>query len=515
MANQFLKHYRLVISTLSPIHIGCGEDYEPTNYVVHDHCLYPLYDHALTHAFADRVKREDLERAVSGQPDLRRLQQLYSQQPDLPFLADRFVPMTEKASTHHKNWVTSSGQNCVIERTIYNSATGYPIFPGTSLKGSIRTAILNVLAEQNKTVPYPERSQDLEKNLLGGSFETDPLRHLKVGDADFQDIMENNSAHIMTRHSRHRKDGTTTSIRDISQNLVECATPFMSRCFVADVTESTEWKFNVTTACNQYYFGKVLIEQIEILDAMGLSWWADQFKNSIADAIGKNSGFLLRIGKNCGADTLSIKKFMRLRTKHNTELPLSTTLCGAENNFLPFGWLFVEILSDNMELPSIPLVEELNIVRDKLFPQGGKIQRKDFLSKRKEVEKRLSIEKEKREQETEVKRIAEEQRQAEAAREADEKKAQAARRTAMTPNQQKIEDFRTQISKAPIAQPISGKLWQDANKLVADAEKGEWTPDEKEELNQVCREELPGKLIKDAAKKLKELRIRLDKLMAG
>ncbi|CAK0751743.1 CRISPR-associated protein Csm5 [Gammaproteobacteria bacterium] len=517
MVNQFLKHYRLVISTLSPIHIGCGEDYEPTNYVVHDRCLYPLYDHALTNAFADRVKREDLARAVSGQPDLRKLQQLYNQQSDLPFLADRFVPMTEQASTRHKQWATSTGQNCVIERTIYNPATGYPILPGTSLKGAIRTAILNVKADQDKMIPIPYsgKPKELETRLLGGSFETDPMRHLKIGDADFQDIMGNDSAYIMTRHSRHRKDGTTTSTGDASQNLVECATPFMPRCFVADVTESAEWKFNVTMECNQYYFRKVFMEQIKILNAMGLSWWGDQFKSHIADAIGKNSGFLLQVGKNCGADTLSIKKFMKLRTKHNTALPLSTTLCGIENNFLsPFGWLFVEILPDNFELPLIPLVEELNNARSKLFPKDGKVRMTNFVSNKKEVGKRLAIEKENREHEAEAKRIAEEQRQAKTAREAAEKAVREARLTAMTPNQRKIEDLRMQIVQSPIPQPISGKLWQDANKLVANAEKGEWMPDEKAELNQVCREELPGKL-KDAAKKLKELHARLGKLMVG
>lgn len=38
--NEFMKRYELVISTLSPVHIGCGEDYEPTNYVMDGGCLY-------------------------------------------------------------------------------------------------------------------------------------------------------------------------------------------------------------------------------------------------------------------------------------------------------------------------------------------------------------------------------------------------------------------------------------------------------------------------------------------
>ncbi len=34
--NTFLKTYRLALTPLSPIHIGCGEDFEPTNYLIDD-----------------------------------------------------------------------------------------------------------------------------------------------------------------------------------------------------------------------------------------------------------------------------------------------------------------------------------------------------------------------------------------------------------------------------------------------------------------------------------------------
>ena len=37
---KFLESCRLLISTLSPVHIGCGEDYDPTNYVIENHTLY-------------------------------------------------------------------------------------------------------------------------------------------------------------------------------------------------------------------------------------------------------------------------------------------------------------------------------------------------------------------------------------------------------------------------------------------------------------------------------------------
>ena len=36
----FFEHISLALTPLTPIHIGCGEDFEPTNYVIDDGLLY-------------------------------------------------------------------------------------------------------------------------------------------------------------------------------------------------------------------------------------------------------------------------------------------------------------------------------------------------------------------------------------------------------------------------------------------------------------------------------------------
>ena len=38
--SPFLTTHRLHLTPLSPLHIGCGEDFEPTNYVIEDSLLY-------------------------------------------------------------------------------------------------------------------------------------------------------------------------------------------------------------------------------------------------------------------------------------------------------------------------------------------------------------------------------------------------------------------------------------------------------------------------------------------
>ena len=61
---NFLREHRLRITTLSPVHIGCGEDYIPTNYVI-DPEANALYAFDSASALPDDAK-EQLMALVKG-----------------------------------------------------------------------------------------------------------------------------------------------------------------------------------------------------------------------------------------------------------------------------------------------------------------------------------------------------------------------------------------------------------------------------------------------------------------
>lgn len=72
--HSFLDSYDLTISTLSPVHVGCGEDYEPTNYVMQDDCLYHFDLTAAVNVFDERDVAE-LNNINLERDSLLRLQQ--------------------------------------------------------------------------------------------------------------------------------------------------------------------------------------------------------------------------------------------------------------------------------------------------------------------------------------------------------------------------------------------------------------------------------------------------------
>ena len=49
-----LKTFKLKITTLSPVHIGNGEEYEPTNYVIRDDILYSFNEHVVIEKLYER-----------------------------------------------------------------------------------------------------------------------------------------------------------------------------------------------------------------------------------------------------------------------------------------------------------------------------------------------------------------------------------------------------------------------------------------------------------------------------
>ena len=69
----FLSNYRLVISTLSPVHIGCGQDYEPTNYVIEESVLY-FFDPAEALTQDPESRNELLEIVKNNKKGIKEIQ---------------------------------------------------------------------------------------------------------------------------------------------------------------------------------------------------------------------------------------------------------------------------------------------------------------------------------------------------------------------------------------------------------------------------------------------------------
>ena len=193
MTPDFLSCCRLDLTPLSPIHIGSGEDMDPTGYVLDGDALYEFSPSTLA-ALLDEADRNRLLGLVAGTQGERALTAvrtfLFERRDGLVAQASRAMRAAPGVRELYEQRIGTVAQTetkainkLEIERTFSHPDTRTPILPGSSLKGAIRTALLD-RKNDGRDREDRERSRDLQQRLFGyDRFETDPMRLVHVEDA--------------------------------------------------------------------------------------------------------------------------------------------------------------------------------------------------------------------------------------------------------------------------------------------------------------------------------------------
>ena len=226
------KVYHCTLHTLSPVHIGCGQEYDPMNSRI-DPVAQKLISYNpldLVNSLDDKSRGTFKELCLrTGRPDVI-LMELYrfaaardvaGRQIPIPAnLAKRYSELVlQYKERSYGNKPSEDFNRFRIERQAFSSLDNAAYIPGSSLKGAFRTAFLEIQARKNKVSDYfkkahpnlvqeskennssyhdslsklniPQRelnkkfsvaAKQMEENLLNGSFETDPFRLVKVSD---------------------------------------------------------------------------------------------------------------------------------------------------------------------------------------------------------------------------------------------------------------------------------------------------------------------------------------------
>jgi CRISPR-associated protein Csm5 len=219
--NRFSDIVPLVLTPLTPIHIGCGEDFEPTNYVIDEGVLYPFEATELPLDEADRR----LLMQSANQPGLEAIlavQQFFHDRRDkCRAVSPHAIPVATGAADLYEDRIgrvvqsEGAGRGVAnelgIERTAHRAYSGRPYLPGSSLKGSARTGWLNEVDQVPRGHRDPanrpaENANMLEQEILGGCFASDPFRLIEFADAAGADL-RSRVVFAVDRRKRLRPDG--------------------------------------------------------------------------------------------------------------------------------------------------------------------------------------------------------------------------------------------------------------------------------------------------------------------
>ena len=451
-----IRQHTLKFIPLSPVHIGCGETYEPTNYVIDDDALYEFDPHTGSQNLAPN-ERQRLLNIANGRPDqnmIKAIQSFFHQNREAFMLdAKKFVPVQSGVIALYNERIGKTAQNeeggrqilnkLEIERTSFVPGNRNPYFPGSSIKGAIRTALLDRI--NNKQAKPDLKNQELQQHLFKYSIRElhkDPMRLVSIADAQGCGTQELPSSRICFAVNRKKHpvqvDGKTIQSKAEQKGLyqlLECIPGFSDYLLNGSINFQTNldgyedqlpdkdlhWDIrDIVEACNRFYL-PLLEKEMNLLAERNYldRYWHDQMDTLLKERNLRQASdcFLLRLGRHSGAEAMTIAGRRNIKiTQGQKEKPtyekesktvwLASPEKDSKQDLLPFGWVLVEVDAAND-----PISGSLTINNPALESWNAKTKNK-IVQLRIEHEKRIAVQREQAEAERR-KQLEEENRQRE------------------------------------------------------------------------------------------------------
>ena len=365
-----MKSYRLKLTAISPLHIGTGNDYEPTNFVIDNGYLYEFDEIVFYNKLDDRTKQMFLQAVESKAFDslfaIHRIIKLNKQKAIESSISK--VKVTKGIEYDYQKKVGKAVQNeggrrvqpskvfnrFQIARIIRQPNSGAPYIPGSSLKGALSTA-------------YQEGYYKKSPALWRESFEK-PLdnifKNLMV--ADTKVIKTQAKIGYVLNKERFEEEplGPSNKIE-----IIEPGSVFETTIKIRDYKVPHEVDFNFLKEwCDRHYLS--LFQQSfkpyttfrgQKIDDFTNEYYPEDFYEYYKDFTPKKNQFVVRVGKHSGARAVTIDGMREIRVKisgggprrkpnkwETLDQETTTWMFGEresnDKDLLPLGWVLCEVV---------------------------------------------------------------------------------------------------------------------------------------------------------------------------
>lgn len=485
---SFFEHQQWLVSTLAPVHLGTGQDYESTSYVIADGVMYAFSDSALFKALKPNHFKQISDAADRGDRGLVAIQKLLREQKDeLKQHSEQLIAIGAGVERFYDKRMNEEGKNfnqMLLPKTAAEMYSGRPFIPGSAIKGAIRTALMNKKVRENPRLKLDSRDKAqliLKKVHEFTKVNDDPFKTIKVADATGATPTLHKK--IVLVNSQHWDDAK--KYKSARPALLESIAAGQINAFLTDLRLwPAEKGKRVVQSCvdlvkqvNDYYLKQLKDELARNSDA---GYYGASYSKALQDllqdqqfanAISTGQAMLLRLGKFSGAVSKTLDEVRSIKIKGQKghpdkykSLPNEQRLvASSENgsgNCEPLGW--VVLTQKDFELKA------LNTFAKAIYDQDEQLQRLASVAKELEKNRRAQLEK------------AEAKAQADAAEAAaDAEKAQQL--AAMSAAELSIHQLLERKSRGEGKGAGAGHLlWTDLKKAVADS--SNWQDAEKRAL---------------------------------
>lgn len=423
-----LKTHYLKITTLSPLHIGTGEVYEPTNFVIDGGRLYEFDEQLFFHAL-DEMDRKAF---VNKLGDWMQIIGYYREKKsDAIALAHFSCPVSARVAERYGAFLNKDGSRNKnqfhIEKVFKNPNSHRPVIPGSSIKGMFDT-VLGI---------YPPVEKDNAKR---------------------QDLIVSDAAMI--------EGGTTVAYsyrmhKDPSKD---------AKSQIPVIVESVDEGSSFVCSVKSRFSFDELKEYMARYHRERKDSWFEADANSFVARIGKFSGkpYMVADGKN---------------VKNSYGKPVATHTVH-EQDARPFGWIRIELISEE----AYDTLREVSLSRDAESRKETKARQKDAREKiaaLQQARAQEALEK------AEEKRLRAEKKAKEEAEAAASAKAEAERLASLSPVDQLIDEHKVDLAilinkmKAGEIDDLDAIKIELAEKIKAELQKepAKWEKAKKKALN--------------------------------
>lgn len=356
----YKKIYNIRLHILSPVHIGCDQSYSPINFVIDaDKGILTEFD---LWDFIDSLheKEWDKLREISEKSSpisLVHLYRFYAERKDrvkgktIPIpteLAERYREVIEQSKNEQD--MLKGFNEFEIPKTFYNLYSGLPIIPGTSIKGSIRTAYVGGLLKEKGNIENYRRQKytEIEEDLLQGKIKTDPFKLLKVSDFEPEDKIETEIIFQLNVRKLNNISRETLSvpIEVIPKNNVFKGTISIEKPLPPSGIKRELELMDILSKTHDHYKG-IFNREIDLgFSLPEISNFKENFKKKYS---------LLRIGKHSGAEAVTWEGLRQIKVRTRKEVktmesPTTIWLASKQKKpsnlkqTIPFGWTVLEVL---------------------------------------------------------------------------------------------------------------------------------------------------------------------------
>ncbi len=357
---------KFYIRTISPIHIGCDEIYEPTGFVLDENArqmilLDPL---SFISQLEDADKVEFSRICARGTVDS--ILELYNFMQGKT-AEGRMVDVCHDFLDHYKQTLSiplknirkiqQNLNNFAIPRTAFRSVDQRPYIPGSSIKGALRTAYLNLI-EHEKELSKKRKERNakiLEQRLMEYSgIPTDPFRMVKV--SDFMPVGDTRTRIVYGVNEKKKPTDRDARGLPLIFEVVLPGSVFLGTIAVDSPLQgsSINKPVSIEKLLNDSTLFYTKEKRREDRELANIGIGNNSSSTRVQD---KRNSFLIRIGRHSGAESVTIdghreifimgKRGEKKYLNHATTLWLASEARNPDTrkDLQPFGWVQLDKLT--------------------------------------------------------------------------------------------------------------------------------------------------------------------------